>query len=211
MLKTKVKASRITNLTDARYFSAWEVAYIGFNLEEGNDSYIPPVNVKAMKEWLEGPQFVGEFGSFVDVQAVINLVSALGLNAVQVGTLCGKDTIQTLHEKGIPVIKEITWNESSTWEGIEKEYDGLAPFVEFFLIDFSQNNIVIDDMKKQITHICQLHPTLIDAHIEGADAETFLENTQAFGLAIKGGDEEKVGYKSFDDLDDIFEALEIFV
>ena len=211
MLKTKIKASRITNLTDARYFSAWEVAYIGFNLEEGNDSYIQPMNVKAMKEWLEGPQFVGEFGSFVEVESVVNLVDALGLDAVQVGTLCSQETIQALHEKEIPIIKEITWNETSTWEAIQQEYTDLAPFVELFLIDFSQNNFAIDDMKEQIINICQLHPTFIDANIKGADAEKFLEETKAFGFSIKGGDEEKVGYKSFDDLDDIFEALEIFI
>ncbi|MGK0390756.1 MAG: phosphoribosylanthranilate isomerase [Maribacter sp.] len=211
MLKTKIKASRITNLTDARYFSAWEVAYIGFNLEEGNDSYIPPVNVKAMKGWLEGPQFVGEFGSFIDVESVVNLVDALALDAIQVGTLCSQETIQTLHEKEIPIIKEITWNETSNWETVQKEYADLAPFVELFLIDFSQNSFSIDDMKEQIIDICQLHPTFIDADIKGVDAEGFLAETQAFGLAIKGGDEEKVGYKSFDDLDDIFEALEIFI
>lgn len=211
MLKTKIKASRITNLTDARYFSAWDVAYIGFNLEEGNDSYIPPVNVKAMKEWLEGPQFVGEFGSFVDVEDVVGLVDALGLDAIQVGTLCNVETIQALHGKEIPIIKEITWNETSTWEAVRKEYADLAPFVELFLIDFSQNSFAIDNMREDISNICQLHPTFIDANIKGADAENFLEETKAFGLAIKGGDEEKVGYKSFDDLDDIFEALEIFV
>ena len=32
-----IKASRITNLTDARYFAAKEVDFLGFNLEEGTE------------------------------------------------------------------------------------------------------------------------------------------------------------------------------
>lgn len=211
MLKTKVKASKITNLTDARYFSAWEVKYIGFNLEEGNESYIEPHKVKAMKEWLQGPEFVGEFGSFPNVDLISQLADALELNAVQVGNLCSLEIVKQLHEKEIPVIKEITWNEGSNWELVKKEYADFAPFVEIFLIDFSLNNYAIGDFSKELKEISSLHPTLIDANIESASIESFLENIQPLGLAVKGGDEEKVGYKSFDDVDEIFEALEIFV
>jgi phosphoribosylanthranilate isomerase len=31
-----------------------------------------------------------------------------------------------------------------------------------------------------------------------------------YGFAVRGSSEEKVGYKSFDDLDDLFEGLETF-
>jgi len=61
MLKIKVKASQITNLTDARYFAAWEVEWLGFNFDEGSAHYIPPVEMKAIKEkypqWKEESDF----------------------------------------------------------------------------------------------------------------------------------------------------------
>ena len=49
----------ITNLTDARYFSAWEVEWLGFNLSQGEENAISPLQVAAMREWVEGPKIVG--------------------------------------------------------------------------------------------------------------------------------------------------------
>ena len=49
MLKTKVKASSITNLTDARYFAAWGVNWLGFDLRQGSDTYVQPQLVHAIK------------------------------------------------------------------------------------------------------------------------------------------------------------------
>jgi len=34
-----------------------------------------------------------------------------------------------------------------------------------------------------------------------------LAKLQPYGLSIKGGEEEKVGFKSFDEVDEIFEVL----
>ena len=36
-----------------------------------------------------------------------------------------------------------------------------------------------------------------------------LEKVQIHGLSLKGGEEEKVGFKSFDELDEIIDALEV--
>ena len=56
-----IKASRITNLTDARYFAARDAAFLGFILEPGADGYLDPVFMQAMREWVEGPKIIGEF------------------------------------------------------------------------------------------------------------------------------------------------------
>ena len=58
-----IKASRITSLTDARYFAAKEVDYLGFNLEEGTENYLDPMHMKAIREWVEGPKILGEFAT----------------------------------------------------------------------------------------------------------------------------------------------------
>ena len=62
MLKTKILAGSITNLTDARYFAAWEVEWMGFNLNASEETFMPPAQVMAIKEWVEGPNILGEFG-----------------------------------------------------------------------------------------------------------------------------------------------------
>ncbi len=211
MLKTTVKASRITNLTDARYFAAWEVNYIGFDLEVGSEYYIAPELVKAMKEWLEGPQFVAELGSFPDFDVTKSLLEALGMDAIQLGTMASNETIETFAQLGLPIIKEYTWNETSNWPDIRKSFESVQNHVECFLIDFSQNNVDVASMKMDLKALCHSFPILIDAPISGDAIDAFLDEVQPKGLSVKGGEEEKVGYKSFDEVDDIFEALEIYV
>ena len=83
MLKINVKASQITNLTDARYFAAWEVKWLGFNFDSGSEHYILPQNMKAIKEWVEGVKLVGEF-SFASADDINSAVELLELNVVQV-------------------------------------------------------------------------------------------------------------------------------
>ena len=45
-----LKATAVMNLTDARYFAAKEVDYLGFNLEEGTEGYLDPMYMKAIRE-----------------------------------------------------------------------------------------------------------------------------------------------------------------
>jgi len=104
MLKTRVKASQITNLTDARYFAAWEVEWLGFNFDKGSENYIQPQVMKAIKEWVEGPKMVGEF-SFSSAEDIRIAKEMLELDMVQVGMFVEEETFKALD--GIPVIKEI--------------------------------------------------------------------------------------------------------
>ena len=84
MLKTRIKASQVTNLTDSRYFAAREVEWLGFNLDAGTENFIHPQNIKAIKEWLEGPKIVGEFG-MQDSNEIKAAIDFLGLDVIQVG------------------------------------------------------------------------------------------------------------------------------
>jgi len=49
MLKIKVIADNILNLTDARYFAAYGVDYLVFDIEK-----IAPQSIREIKEWIEG-------------------------------------------------------------------------------------------------------------------------------------------------------------
>ena len=62
MPKFKIKASWITNLTDARYFAAMLVDYLGFQLDLSHDDRISPEVFHGIKAWVEGPQIVAQVG-----------------------------------------------------------------------------------------------------------------------------------------------------
>ena len=123
MLKTRVKASQITNLTDARYFAAWEVEWLGFNFDKGSENYIQPQVMKAIKEWVEGPKLVGEF-SFASAEDIRIAKEMLGLDMVQVGMFVEEETLKALNgtcppDRRVPIIKEIVFHNEMTLTDLE--------------------------------------------------------------------------------------------
>ncbi|MGK0365545.1 MAG: phosphoribosylanthranilate isomerase [Saprospiraceae bacterium] len=216
MLKTKVKASSITNLTDARYFAAWEAEWLGFDFDTGSEEHIPVQNMIAIKEWIDGVKIVGEFGpmhSAADITAAIELV---GLDSVQLGMLVESSTAIELN--GVSIIKEFVVQNDTTEEDIAEHFSNFAACTDSFLLDFSKSNFnwEILQTSEQITvdfikELCQEFKIIIGLDFSGDMIDDFLENILPLGIHVKGGEEEKVGFKSFDVLDEMFENLEIFV
>ena len=133
MLKTKVKASSITNLTDARYFAAWEVEWLGFNLEAGNENFIQPVKVKAMKEWVDGVKIVGEFGLTTE-EEVRSAVATMELDAIQLGMFADLDLVENLSD--LIIFKEVIIDKETTTDFLENHLENFAPFCNYFLLNF---------------------------------------------------------------------------
>ena len=84
MLTTTVKASSISNLTDARYFAAWHVDWLGFDLTPDGLTILPLPEVKEIKDWIEGPKIVGEL-AVLDIEQSQQIIDFLSLKYIQVG------------------------------------------------------------------------------------------------------------------------------
>ena len=216
MLKTKVKASTVTNLTDARYFAAWEVEYLGFCLNPHAEEYIQPKVMNAIKEWVDGVKIVGEF----DMQTADEIRSAidlLNLDAVQVGHFTTVETLMELKAE-VPVLKELVSNKDTEINAIEEQLEQFTSSVGSFILNFDKSGIQWTDIVagnpvnyEWLKGICESYPILLSIAIPTEEIEQILEELQAEGLNVVGGEEEKVGYKSFDELDEVFEALEVLV
>lgn len=195
-----IKASRITNLTDARYFAAKEVDFLGFNLEEGTADYLDPMYMKAIREWVEGPAIVGEF-SRSPAPVVREAAVFFGLDAVQVN----ESFVSQLPDlKELTVILAINATEEPA--RLEHLLQEAAPYVAYFLLKLPSGIFPGDDLsfwKK----CCSLYPVLIEADLPAAQLTDVLETIQPAGLGFTGGAEEQVGVKSFDEIEAIFEAL----
>jgi phosphoribosylanthranilate isomerase len=210
MLKLKIKASQITNLTDARYFAAKEVEWLSFNFTENTDNYIEPMRGRAMFDWVEVPHIIGEFGGF-DAEAVNFYAENWGLKAVQIG-----EKTEVFDVKSDYILKEIVVNPSTTADILRGPLSASAPIVAAFQLNFEQNNITFSDLKSgkyplsidDIFGLCQSFKIILNIDFQLVELEDIL-NLNPYGLALKGGDEERVGVKSFDELDEIFDKLEI--
>ena len=214
MLKTKIKASQITNLTDARYFAAWEVEWMGFNFDLGTEHYIPPINMKAIKEWVEGVQFIGEF-SFATAEVINSAIADLELDLVQVGMFTEFSVLEKI--KNAPVIKEVIISTEMCESDLENHVKQYAPVAEYFLLSFEKNDTTWAMLKNGETpisisfleKICATYKIILNINLSKNVMDEILNFPNLHGLNVKGGEEEKVGVKSFDELDEIFETLEI--
>lgn len=213
MLKIKVKASQITNLTDARYFAAKEVEWLSFNFTEGSENYIDPMKAKAMFEWVHGPHIVAEFNGFS--AADINFYTeGYQLSHIQVGMNMTIDEVFEL--KAPSIIKEINVAATSNAEILRGLMRPFAASVEAFQLNFEKNGLGFLSLKNpsslitvaDLKALCNEFKIILVIDFQTIMLEEVL-SLNLYGLSLQGGEEEKVGVKSFDELDDILEKLEV--
>lgn len=208
----KIKATSINNLTDARYFAAWNVEWLGFSLELGHSNYTRPQDVKEIKEWLVGPKIVGEFGLAQTVSEIQASISLLNLDAVQLSMYTSDSVAKEL--TGTTLFKEWVLEDLNTLADFAAKCQVLAEEVDYFYLDLEKNGIGWEDLKsnnealKLLQELCQEYAILISINCPSEAIKTFLDTVQPYGISFQGGEEEKTGVKSFDDLDEIFETLE---
>ncbi|MDX1942855.1 MAG: hypothetical protein SFU99_19985 [Saprospiraceae bacterium] len=213
MLKTKIKAGPITNLTDARYFAAREVEWLSFDFDEASETYLSPAQMSAIREWVDGVQFIGEFGiaSAADIR---QQTQALKLDAIQVNMLTNIETLIDL-QLPVPIFKEMVIEQEITPEALNAQLELFQPWVQVFILNFEKNNMDWQDLLAgkpfSITELqdwCKRFSIVLSIDFQKEMLNNFLNVLPFYGLCVKGGTEEKIGYKSFEELDEIFDYLE---
>ncbi|MCB0707458.1 MAG: N-(5'-phosphoribosyl)anthranilate isomerase [Saprospiraceae bacterium] len=215
MLQTKVKASSVSNLTDARYFAAWDVDWLGFCLDENAPDYVSPPTLRAFREWVDGPAIVGEFG-LQSLEEILELATDLELDAIQLGPFADHSIRAGLREWF--VIQEVVVSADTSWSDLESQLEEMAGEAGLFLLNLDSNRISLDDLKQgrpfsdiALKELCDRFPILLGMNWRVTEVPSILETLSPEGIYVRGGEEEKVGFKSFDELDDLFELLEVLV
>ncbi len=196
MLRTKVKINKVSNLTDARYFAAMGVDYLGFCCNVDTEMYCAPNKIKQITEWVEGPQFVLEFDGWQsedDIQSIVNLRMA---HALHFGAFSSYSS-----DFELPIFKDIILENISEAPLTGVDIPVLRtdkPFKQLTNLELSV-----------ITKLVSQRDIFLDMDFDVEDLESIMKNWPVYGLILRGGEEEKVGVKSFDTLDEIFEVLSI--
>lgn len=199
MLDTPVLAFGITHLTDARYFAAWDADYLCFTL---SDTFTL-TEFGAIKEWVEGPVCAIEAGA---------AAGAMPTNKLDIpAILLSSNTDPTpYHEAGIDVILHL---EVAGYHSPDDLRERLADHDGPVLLDLAAGGIAFKDIQSGYPFSIDDLATLtkdrrVYLHADITPAEITAALAITHGLAFRGSGEEKVGYKSFDELDEIFEVLE---
>lgn len=160
----------ITNLTDARYFSAMGVDWMGFDLR--SDSSIGLSHVQAFSEWIEGPALIADVRG-KDVDQIAEILSGFKAD-------------------GLIVSEEI---ELPNYGG---SVFRIAP-------DEGNCDRIIASHNESLPE--SLTGVPVWRHVSGVHDLASLQEGTA-GVVIVGGEEEQTGVKDYDEIDQLFEALE---
>lgn len=196
MLKTRIKVSKVENLTDARYFAAMGADYLGFCCNTGTEYFCSPARIKEIASWVEGPVIVPEFEGWQEESEVRELLESGIGGAVHFGILA-----DYTGRFGVPVFRDFIFENTIAGEAVAG--------TEFPVIrtdtPYSSLN---DDSIKRIQSLALQHKVFLDLPFQADELPEILEKLPVYGLILRGGKEEKTGFKSFAEMDRIFMLLE---
>lgn len=208
----QVKASGITHLTDARYFAAKGVTWMGYCLDPASDQFIPPAKMQAIREWVDGVLTVGEMG-FASGDELLDAVATHRLDAIQVNMWVEPADLEPLQGRA-DIFREVVVLRDSDPAGLQKEILRMNHLVNATVLSFAPHGITWADIREEkpfgpdaLRQLCSESPVLLDIDVAPADMPELLAAVQPYGWVARGGEEERVGVKTYDDLDEIFEVL----
>jgi len=203
-LKSFVKISGINNLSDARYCAGMTVDILGFSFEPAHPDYIDPNKFTAITEWLSGVAFCAEFEMADAEQIRDTLEQYPEIDYLQI---TNPDYLPALKLLQKPIILRLSTSLMTDWVRLEQLLEKSTSDVTFFLFERDTSREIAS--VKDVLNIAEDYPVLLGFGLEEDNVQKLLEQGDLKGIALRGGDEIKPGYKDFDELADILEAIEI--
>jgi len=200
-LKTIVKVGNISNLSDARYCAGMGVDMLGFNVQTNDREAISIKDYKEIAEWLSGVSFTGEFQNS-RIEDIREISNQLQFDAIEI---TNPEICRELALDGIPVILKINIDDQQ--DQIRSVMEYCAGSVEYFLI--YANKPDSQQTKNTVSALANDFPVLLAGNLTANLVLDWIEHTPIEGIALMGSKEIKPGFKDFDELGDIFEALEV--
>ncbi|GAB4123153.1 MAG: hypothetical protein OHK0045_12850 [Raineya sp.] len=203
-LKTFIKVSNISNLSDARYCAGMGVEMLGFAVEPNSDNYIPPQAYQEMIGWLSGVEFVAEFGkaTLEEINKVLEKYPAHALQTENQEVLSKLlQNKQTQKIDALPIKILFKSNQIKILQQVAEKY---ADVVNFFILAEAEKYSM-----QEIKLLAEKYPTLLEGISKLPLVESFLQNTNVKGFVLQGSKEIAPGLKDFDELAEILEGLEV--
>jgi phosphoribosylanthranilate isomerase len=197
---TQVKLGHVTNLSDARYAAAVGINYIGFCFDPSNENYIAPIKAKEMIDWVTGSYIVGEFGK-QSIQEINDISELLGVDAIEVNNQILPDELAAI---GKPIIKKINVDDFNI-EQIKTELQAYHQFCDAFHLYSGTNQLPLSN--NEISSLTASYKIIWGFPLDKTTVVSLIQTIQPYAIHISGGNEEKVGIKDFDDLNDLLEQI----
>ena len=203
-LKTFVKISGVSNLSDARYCAGMGADLIGFNIDPKNTEYITPDKFEAITGWISGIKLAAEF-NISNPDEIKAVLPNYQVDYIQVNN---DEYLNELNSIGIPLIYEIDVLKHQEPAAIQKLLERNMDNVEFFLIQ-AIDEYFCQRLHADIFKFAEQYSIVLGCGINPDNVLEIINNSKIKGIGLKGTEEIKAGYKDYDELSNILELLEM--
>jgi phosphoribosylanthranilate isomerase len=199
---TNIKLGNITNLSDARFGAAAGATYIGFCFDPQNENYITPLKAKEIIDWVTGSSVVAEFGNQT-LDEIRDISELLDIEVIEVNNTLLPDELLSL---GKAVIKKINISHLNNTQ-LQTEIDAYKQVADAFHLYESSGASQYDS--SQLKQLCETEKIIWGLEINLENVLPIIETYKPFAIQVSGGQEERVGIKDFDELNDLLDKIAI--
>ena len=204
-LKSFVKVGNISNLSDARYCAGFGVNMLGFNIDNQQDNSISIGLAKELAGWVAVDEIVLECGN-MSKEDIIDISTSNEIQCFQVDNL---QVAYELYDEGLKVIYRVNIKSTDSILSFINNMENQNDELSFILIQCEDENL-FEDLNQNLTRANISTPILKGYNIKSSTMNEILNSNSAFyGIAMNGSEEEKPGFKDYDELAEILELLEI--
>jgi phosphoribosylanthranilate isomerase len=201
-LNTIVKVGSISNLSDARYCAGMGAQYLGFNLDSDQPEYVDPPTFKSIKDWVVGPKIVGEISSF-DLNTLEQILEQYEIDSLEITQ---PEALDRLYSRGLPIILKL---DIAVYQDVDRLHEIMTktkPKVSYFILERSAESVI---QEKDVVSLASHFKIMTGFSVDKDNLSSWLDGTDIYGISIKGGIESRAGFKDYDAIAEILEALEI--
>ncbi|GAB3774165.1 hypothetical protein GCM10028818_16620 [Spirosoma horti] len=208
-LKTLVKISNVTNLSDARYCAGMGVDMLGFSMDTDSPDYVEPKKFSEIRGWLAGVQIVGETRS-TDPEVIEQLLEMYQPDLLQVDEAALLPYLSTLGTSDTELRFILRVDVAQlTLDQLDTLLQTGAANADYVLLESNGPVNMEDDLKVLLQRQSTRYSILLGTGISAQNVHDLLaELSSVRGIALSGGIEEQPGNKEFGELMDILEAIE---
>ncbi len=182
----QLKISSITNLTDARFFSAVGAHYLGFCFDVLNESNISVATAKEITKWLHEPVIIGEFGSHQTKEEIEFIAKEMELNEIQI-------PFNHTQKFALAFDKFLTVD---NWSAINNQ-----PSTDYLVLK-------INEIKNQkLKEFISTNKVFIETDFNTNNILSIIETLQPYGIQITCKKEEKAGLSFVDEYAELLEMI----
>ena len=197
-LKTFVKISNISNLSDARYCSGMMVDVLGFNIDATTENFVSDGDFAEITDWVAGVEFAGEF-STNSIDEIKEGLKNYRIDYIQISHL---EIVEKVGLLGKPVIFKLHINSENDLSKLKSKLSYLDELAKMVIIK-SEEADLHDRIDAQVGYYNGNLRIL-----KGYGIEVSEELGKFPGLELEASEEDRPGYKDYGQIMDVLEVIE---